>query len=79
MVNLVDFLTEGNISNTERKYREFCQMCTGYNVAVEEVSVHQTARGNWAVCKGEKRVFTASSNILDEEVVAKYNIKKCEC
>ena len=56
MINLVDFLTESNISNMERKYREFCQMCTGYNVSVEEISVHQTAIGNWAVYKGEKLI-----------------------
>lgn len=75
MKNLVDFINEGNISNTERKYREFCQMCSGYGADLDQVIVKRTSKNNWAVFINDKRRFTASSNILDQEVVEKYNIK----
>ena len=74
MKSLVDFINEGNISNTERKYREFCQMCQGYGTSIEAVSVRKTVRNNWAVYVGDKRRFTASSNILDQTVVDNYKI-----
>lgn len=75
MKDLKDFILEGNISNTERKYREFCQMCLGYNANIDEVSVKKTSKNNWAVYNGDKRLFTASSNILDDTTVDKYGIK----
>ena len=75
MKNLVDFINEGNISNTERKYREFCQMCVGYGADLDQVSVKRTSKNNWAVFINDKRRFTASSNILDQAVVEKYDIK----
>jgi hypothetical protein len=75
MKTLVDYINEGNIANDERKYREFSQMCMGYNTNVDEVSVRKTTKNNWAVYKGDKRIFTASSNILDQGIVEKYGIK----
>lgn len=78
MKNIVDYILEGNISNTERKYREFCQMCNGYNTDVEKVSVRKTSKNNWAVYVLGVRKFTASGNILDDAVVEKYNIKLYE-
>lgn len=75
MKNLVDFINEGNISNTERKYREFCQMCSGYGADLDQVCVKRTSKNNWAVFVNDKRRFTASSNILDQTVVEKYDIK----
>ena len=75
MIDLKYFLIEGNISNTERKYREFCQMCLGYNAPIEEVSVRKTSKNNWAVYINDKRKFTASSNILDQATVEKFGIK----
>lgn len=75
MKNLVDYINEGNISNTERKYREFCQMCAGYGADLETVTVRKTSKNNWAVFVNDRRRFTASSNILDQSVVEKYNIK----
>jgi hypothetical protein len=75
MKSLVDYINEGNISNIERKYREFCQMCAGYGADLETVTVKKTSKNNWAVFSNGKRRFTISSNILDQEVVEKYNIK----
>lgn len=74
MKGLVSFLTEGNISNSERKYREFCQMCLGYNCNAEEVEVRKTTKNNWGVYKNGRRIFTASCNILDNQVVELYGI-----
>lgn len=75
MKNLVDYINEGNISNTERKYREFCQMCAGYGADLDKIMVKRTSKNNWAVFVNDRRRFTASSNILDQSVVEKYNIK----
>ena len=75
MKSLVDYINEGTISKVERKYREFCQMCKGYNVNLEDVEVEKTSKNNWAVYVGDKKRFVASSNILDNDVVEKYNIK----
>lgn len=78
MRNLVEFLTEGNISNVERKYREFSQMCTAYNTNVENIKVCKTSKNNWAVYnENGKKLFLASSNILDQNVIDKYDIKSC--
>ena len=75
MKGLVDFINEGNISNTERKYREFCQMCQGYGTTIDAVSVRKTSKNNWAVYVNDRRRFTASGNILDDATVEKYDIK----
>lgn len=75
MKNLKNFIIEGNISNVERKYREFCQMCQGYGTTIEAVSVRKTVRNNWAVYVNDRRRFTASGNILDDATVEKYGIK----
>lgn len=74
MKQIIDYILEGNITNTERKYREFCQMCQGYGTSIDVISVRKTSRNNWAVYVDGKRKFTASSNILDQEVVDKYKI-----
>ena len=75
MKGLVDFINEGNISNVERKYREFFQMCQGYGTTIDAVSVRKTVRNNWAVYVNDRRRFTASGNILDDATVEKYGIK----
>ena len=75
MKGLVDFINEGNISNTERKYREFCHMCQGYGTTIDTVSVRKTSKNNWAVYVNDRRRFTASGNILDDATVEKYGIK----
>lgn len=75
MKTLKNFIIEGNISNIERKYREFCQMCQGYGTTIDAVSVRKTVRNNWAVYVNDRRRFTASGNILDDATVEKYGIK----
>lgn len=75
MKSLSEYINEGNISNIERRYREFCQMCKGYNVNLEDVEVEKTSKNNWAVYIDGKKRFVASSNILDNNVVEKYNIQ----
>lgn len=76
MKSLVSFINEGNISNTERQYREFVSMCKAHSVEPDEITVKETRLHNWEVRKGEKKVFLASRYILNDNVISKYNIKK---
>lgn len=76
MKSLVEYIKEGNITNLERNYREFCQMCSGYGVQLDQVSVKKTTKNNWAVFVDGKRRFTVSSNILNDKIVDTYNITK---
>ena len=78
MKELKDFINEGNISNVERKYREFCQFCTGLGLDVKNICVKKTSKGNYAIFHEEKRKGTVSSNILDDEVIELYGINTCE-
>ena len=50
-------------------------MCADYGADLDQVSVKRTSKNNWAVFINDKRRFTASTNILDQEVVEKYDIK----
>lgn len=74
MIDITTYINEGNITNVERKYREFTQLCRGYNCDVNEVSVKKTTKNNWAVYCGDKRICTASRYILDDATVEQYNI-----
>lgn len=78
MIDLVNYINEGNISNVERKYREFKQLCSGYNVDITEVCVKQTSKHNWIVYQNGKRKFLVSNNILNQAVIDTYQIPTCE-
>ena len=75
MKGLVDFINEGNISNVERKYREFCQMCQGYGTTIDALRVRKQSKNNWAVYVNDRRRFTASGNILNDATGEKNGIK----
>ena len=78
MKNLIDYIVEGNITNVERKYREFTQLCLGYNVHPEEICVKRTSKKNWIVFKDGKKQFLVSNNILTPEVITEFDIEVCE-
>lgn len=78
MKHLIEFINEGNINKVERKYREFCDMCKVYNVEPGDITVCKTSKGNWRVCKDDKKIFLVSGHILDDDVVKAYEIKCCE-
>ena len=78
MEHISEYINEGNITNGERKYREFVQLCRGYNAEINEICVKKTNKGNWAVYKNGKRLCTASRYVLDEPTVANYNITVCD-
>jgi hypothetical protein len=78
MQKIDKFINEGNITNGERKWREFVGLCRGYNVDANEVCVKQTTKGNWAVYKDGKRICTASKYILDLPTIESYNIQMCD-
>ena len=75
-------LTESNISNKERLYRNFVNMVKAYSPKTEEkdIKVEKTPRGNWRVYDATgKKICLVSKSILNDEVVAEYNITKCDC
>ena len=78
MKGLTQFINEGNIDYTERKYREFCGMCRAYNVDPSQVTVHKTVKNNWAVCVDGEKKFLVSRNILDDSIIDSKGIKRCE-
>ena len=75
MKGLTQFIQEGNIDYTERKYREFCGMCRAYNVDPEMVVVCKTPKNNWKVFVDGKKAFIVSRNILDDDIIAAKGIK----
>lgn len=68
-------VTEGNISNVERKWREFCGMCRAYNVEPESVTVCKTSKNNWRVCVDGKKKFLVSRYILDDDLIKEKGLK----
>lgn len=74
-------IIESNITNLERQYRNFIEMVNAYskNTKVENICVHKTSKGNWAVYdESGKKICLVSKFILTDEVVAEYKIKVCE-
>lgn len=80
MKHLFEIISEGDINKVERKYREFCNLCKMYDpdVDMKEVWVKKTAKNNWAVHHGLRKLFTASTLIIDDDVIASKGIKCSE-
>ena len=77
MKHLVDLINEGNIDRIERKYREFCGICTIHKVDPKEVVVYKTSKGNWMVRdKEDNKLFLVSNHILNDDVLDKKGIVK---
>ena len=75
-------LTESNITNQERLYRNFINMVKAYCPKAESnsIQVEQTSKGDWRVFdETGKKICLVSKNILTDDIVAGYNIKKCSC
>lgn len=76
LVSLKDYIiNEGNINNTERRYREFCGMCKAYGVEPQDVTVCKTPKNNWRVCLGGKKKFLVSRYILDDDLIKEKGLK----
>lgn len=76
-----NMVTESNITNKERLYRNFVNMVQAYSpkTAEKDIKVEKTSRGNWRVFDATgKKICLVSKSILNDEVVAEYNIH-CEC
>ena len=76
MKSLKDSLMEGTITKIERQYRDFCNLCNGYGVSVEDICVAKTTKNNWAVYNGDRKVCLISNNILCDEIIDKYGIAR---
>ena len=75
-------VVESNISNKERLYRNFVNMVKAYSPKIDEkdIRVEKTSKGNWKVFDANgKRICLVSKSILNDEVVADYNVTKCNC
>ena len=75
-------IVENNISNKERLYRNFVNMVKAYSPKTDEkdIRVEKTSKGNWKVFDASgKRICLVSKSILNDEVVADYNVTKCNC
>ena len=75
-------IVENNISNKERLYRNFVNMGKAYSPKTDEkdIRVEKTSKGNWKVFDANgKRICLVSKSILNDEVVADYNVTKCNC
>lgn len=79
MKHLIDIINEGNIDRCERKYREFVGMCKVYdpNMNIDDICVKKTPKNNWAVYAGDKKLFVASFNVLDDDVIKNKGIEVC--
>lgn len=77
MKHLVQMINEGDIDKSERKYREFINMCKQYdpNLNLKELWVKKTTKNNWAVYVGLKKLFVTSFTMLDDDVIEKHKIK----
>lgn len=74
-------ITESNITNLERQYRNFVEMVKAYraNIDIKKVCVHKTSKGNWCVYdENHKKICLVSKFMLTDEVVKEYKIKTCE-
>ncbi len=73
-------ITEGNITDVERLYRNFTGLVTTYrpNIDLDKITVEKTPKGNWKVYDGDgKKVCLVSKIMLSDELVNKKGIKKC--
>ena len=55
---------------------------TAYSPKTDEkdIRVEKTSKGNWKVFDANgKRICLVSKSILNDEVVADYNVTKCNC
>ena len=72
---------EGNITNDERQYRNFCGLVSTYkpNVDLGSIAVKKTSKGNWMVYdKDGKKICLVSKVVLSDELVDAKKIKKIE-
>ncbi len=73
-------ITEGNITDKERQYRNFLGLVSTYrpNVEIDKITVEKTPKGNWRVYdKSGEKVCLVSKNVLNDELVDAKNIRKC--
>lgn len=80
MKSLLEVINEGNITNTERQYREFCEVVRAHNHTCENIYVKQTSKKNWVVYDSatDKRICLVSRYILSQDTAEKYNLIKAE-
>lgn len=74
-------ILESNITNNERQYRNFIEMVKSYkkDATIDNICIHKTSKGNWCVYdENRKKICLISKYLLNDELIEKFNIKRCE-
>lgn len=76
MNNLTNYLSEGNIRNIERMFRNFMDTIKIHDgkIKPEEITVSSTPKGNWEVYRNGKKLCIVNGNLLNQEVIDKYEL-----
>lgn len=72
-------ITEGNINDNERIYRQFIKLVEVYkkDVKENEIKVEKTPKNNWKVMdKDNRKICIVSKNVLTDEVASEYKLLK---
>ncbi len=74
-------VSEGNITNNERLYRNFMAMVQVYKKDAddESIKVAKTSKGNWKVFdKTGRKICLVSKNVLTDAMVEEYKLTQIE-
>ena len=74
-------ILESNITNCERMCRNFIEMIKSYkkDTTFDNICIHKTSKGNWCVYdENHKKICLVSKYMLTDDLIEKFNIKKCE-
>lgn len=72
-------ITEGNINDNERIYRQFIKLVQVYkkDVIETQIKVEKTPKNNWKVMdKDGNKICIVSKNVLTDEVASEYKLLK---
>ena len=70
-------ISEGNITNNERLYRNFMAMVQVYKKDADDksIKVAKTSKGNWKVFDSNgRKICLVSKNILTDAMVEEYKL-----
>jgi hypothetical protein len=74
-------VSEGNITNNERLYRNFMAMVQVYKKDADDksIKVAKTSKGNWKVFdKTGRKLCLVSKNVLTDAMVDEYKLTQIE-
>lgn len=75
-------ISESNITNIERDYRNFCSLVGVYapGKTVEDIELTKTSRGNYKMYdKSGKFIKLISKNIMNDNIISQYGVALHQC